>query len=80
MPLFCFPTDFPADAKWSKERSLQGKSARKQETSTHASQPRRQILEGDVKRSGKSWKEIKKIAQDRKEWKGFVGGLYPGPG
>ena len=40
----------------------------------------RRIREGDVKRSGKSWKEIKKIAQDRKEWKGFVGGLYPGPG
>ena len=40
----------------------------------------RRIREGDVERSGKSWKEIKKIAQDRKEWKGFVGGLYPGPG
>ena len=40
----------------------------------------RRIREGDVERSGKSWKEIKKIAQDRKEWKAFVGGLYPGTG
>ena len=40
----------------------------------------RRILEGDVKRSGKSWGEVKKIAQERKEWRRLVGGLYPDPG
>ena len=39
----------------------------------------RRIREEDVERSGKSWKEIKN-AHDRKEWKGFDGGLYPGQG
>ena len=40
----------------------------------------RRILEGDVKRSGKSWGEVKKIAHERMEWRSLGGGLYPDPG
>ena len=31
----------------------------------------------DIERSGKSWNDIKKLAQDREEWRVFVCGLYP---
>ena len=40
----------------------------------------RRAREEDVKRSGKNWKEIKKLARDRREWRCFVDGLYPVPG
>ena len=32
----------------------------------------------DLKRSGKSWNDIKKLAHDKAGWKVFVSGLYPG--
>ena len=40
----------------------------------------RRVRESDVQRSGKSWNNVKKLAQDRENWKVFVCGLYPGPG
>ena len=40
----------------------------------------RRVRENDVCRSGKTWTEVKKLAQDREEWRGFVSGLYPDPG
>ena len=40
----------------------------------------RRVRENDVQRSGKTWNSIKKIANDREEWKVFVRGLYPDPG
>lgn len=48
-------------------------------TRRRARHPWRWFREGGGKRSGKSWREIK-IAQDRKQLKAFVGGLYPGRG
>ena len=40
----------------------------------------RRIREDDVRRSGMTWNAVKKLAQDREEWKVFVRGLYPEPG
>ena len=40
----------------------------------------RRVRESDVLRSGQTWNDVKKLAQDREKWKEFVGGLYPGPG
>ena len=36
----------------------------------------RRVKDADVKRSGKTWNEIKKLAQDRVKWRGFVCDLY----
>ena len=30
------------------------------------------IIEGDLKKMGKSWKEVEKIAADRNQWRGVV--------
>ena len=40
----------------------------------------RRIKESDVQKSGKTWNDIKRLAQDRERWKVFVRGLYPGAG
>ena len=40
----------------------------------------RRMRENDVLKSGQTWNNVKKLAQDREKWKEFVGGLYPGPG
>ena len=40
----------------------------------------RRVVEKDIQRGGRSWNELKKIAQNRGEWKLFVSGLYPDPG
>lgn len=40
----------------------------------------RRVRDSDVQKSGMSWTKVKALAQDRDKWKGFVGGLYPGPG
>ena len=40
----------------------------------------RRVMNEDIERSGKAWNRIKKLAQDRRIWKEFVSGLYPGPG
>ena len=37
----------------------------------------RRVIENDVQRSGKTWNNVKKLAQDREGWKVCVGGLYP---
>lgn len=34
----------------------------------------------DMERSGKTWNGVKRLAQDREEWRVFVCGLYPGAG
>ena len=36
-------------------------------------------MKENIKRSGKAWNIIKKLAQERRIWKEFVGGRYPGP-
>ena len=40
----------------------------------------RRVKDTDLEKSGKSWNEVKELAQVRKEWKVFVRGLYPGAG
>ena len=39
----------------------------------------RSVMKENIKRSGKAWNIIKKLAQERRTWKEFVGGRYPGP-
>ena len=40
----------------------------------------RRVMNEDIERSGKALNAIKKLVQDRRIWREFVGGLYPGPG
>ncbi|GFR93084.1 guanosine-3',5'-bis(diphosphate) 3'-pyrophosphohydrolase MESH1 [Elysia marginata] len=40
----------------------------------------RRVKDNDVKVSGHTWNHVKRMAQDRERWRGFVDGLYPAPG
>ena len=40
----------------------------------------RRLKDADIEKGGRSWNEVKKLAQDREEWRAFVCGLYPGAG
>jgi hypothetical protein len=40
----------------------------------------RRVMEDDLKRGGLQWKDAVRSAQDRKEWKSVVRGLYPDTG
>ncbi|GFS21899.1 hypothetical protein ElyMa_006936800 [Elysia marginata] len=40
----------------------------------------RRVRDNDVKDSGHTWNHVKRMAQDRERWRGFVDGLYPAPG
>ena len=40
----------------------------------------RRVVERDTERGGKTWSQVKKLAQDRERWRAFVCGLYPDPG
>ncbi|GFR81796.1 hypothetical protein ElyMa_005935000, partial [Elysia marginata] len=40
----------------------------------------RRVRDNDVKDSGHTWNHVKRMAQDRERWSGFLDGLYPAPG
>ncbi|GFR67787.1 hypothetical protein ElyMa_000259000 [Elysia marginata] len=40
----------------------------------------RRVRDNDVKDSGHTWDHVKRMAQDRERWRGFVDGLYPALG
>ena len=41
-----------------------------------ASLEKRSELEKGIKRTGHTWKQLERIAQDRGDWRVIVGGLY----
>ncbi|GFS06236.1 hypothetical protein ElyMa_001218900 [Elysia marginata] len=53
----------------------QGKRSRERPRGTW-----RRVRDNDVKDSGHTWNHVKRMAQDREKWRGFVDGLYPAPG
>ena len=53
----------------------QGKRSRGRPRSTW-----KRVVERDVLRGRRTWNNIKRLAQDRGEWRVFVSGLYPDPG